>query len=193
MQLNAPQLASIDKRSSINRTPVSTQAHLYICLITPMTSPMDMMRIQAQIRQNATEMADYFKDLNDWEKEIVQKDKAIKEGKIRGKPNSAGVRPPGFAEMIPSGVPGVKEKLKEQKAAAVRPRNYTQVRADTLSCFDSLFYRNMIPGCSIETGTRSMLMLSSPIWTGKRTLKRKKQPGHALRKKELRAKQKNLL
>ena len=39
-----------------------------------MTSPMDMMRIQAQIRQNATEMADYFKDLNDWEKEICQKD-----------------------------------------------------------------------------------------------------------------------
>ena len=89
---------------------------------------MDMMRIQAQIRQNATEMADYFKDLDDWEKEILQKDKAIKEGKIRAKPNSAGVRTPGFAEMIPSGVPGVKEKAMEQKAAAVKPKNYTQVR-----------------------------------------------------------------
>ncbi len=90
---------------------------------------MDMMRIQAQIRQNASEMAEYFKDLNDWEKEISHKDKAIKEGKIRAKPNSAGVRAPGFAEMIPSGVPGVKEKLLEQKAAAVKPKNYTQVRA----------------------------------------------------------------
>jgi hypothetical protein len=57
---------------------------------------MDMMRIQAQIRQNATEMADYFKDLSDWEKEISQKDKAIKEGKIRARPNSSGVRPPRF-------------------------------------------------------------------------------------------------
>jgi len=93
-----------------------------------MSSPMDMMRIQAQIRQNATEMGDYFKDLNEWESEISRKDKAIKEGKIKSKPNASGVRTPGFAEMIPSGVPGVKEKLAEQKAAAVRPKNYTQVR-----------------------------------------------------------------
>ena len=98
-----------------------------------MTSPMDMMRIQAQIRQNATEMADFFKDLNEWEGEISRKDKAIKEGKIKGKPNAAGVRPPGFAEMIPSGVPGVKEKLMEQKAAAVKPKNYTQVRVVVFS------------------------------------------------------------
>lgn len=113
-----------------NCVPRSIVEHiaLHYRLLAPMTSPMDMMRIQAQIRQNATEMADYFKDLDDWEKEILQKDKAIKEGKIRAKPNSAGVRAPGFAEMIPSGVPGVKEKAMEQKAAAVKPKNYTQVR-----------------------------------------------------------------
>jgi hypothetical protein len=94
-----------------------------------MTSPMDMMRVQAQIRQNAMEMADYFKDLDDWQKDISRKDKAIKEGHVRAKPNSAGVRPPGFAEMIPSGVPGVREKLMEGKTAPVKPKNYTQVGA----------------------------------------------------------------
>ena len=98
---------------------------------------MDMMCIQAQIRQNAREMADYFHDLNDWEKEISCKDKAIKEGKVRAKPNSAGVRPTGFAEMIPSGVPGVKEKIMEGKTAAVKPKNYTEVGA-CLACYHCL-------------------------------------------------------
>ncbi len=132
---------------------------------------MDMMRIQAQIRQNATEMADYFKDLDDWEKEILQKDKAIKEGKIRAKPNSAGVRTPLFAEMIPAARAAEEEAasarveqaiaLKEDGNALLKQGDLQaalqKVRCDCLvaGASDELFL--LLPKCDLAPSTRLRL------------------------------------
>jgi hypothetical protein len=46
--------------------------------------------------------------------------------------------------MIPSGVPGVKEKAMEQKAAAVKPKNYTQVHFAVTSYLGDLVHNNFI-------------------------------------------------
>jgi RNA polymerase II-associated protein 3 len=38
---------------------------------------MDAFKVQAQIRQNATEMQDFLKDLGSWEKNIKQRDRFV--------------------------------------------------------------------------------------------------------------------
>nr|CAB3265686.1 RNA polymerase II-associated protein 3-like [Phallusia mammillata] len=46
-----------------------------------MTSPESMLKMQRQIRENATELQDYLHDLDSWEEEIKKKDETFKQMK----------------------------------------------------------------------------------------------------------------
>jgi hypothetical protein len=46
-------------------------------------TPMDCMKVQAQIRANATEMQDYYSELSQWEKAMEKKDREVR-GKRKG-------------------------------------------------------------------------------------------------------------
>jgi hypothetical protein len=58
------------------------QAESLIALFTDLwrsstPAAMDAFKVQAQIRQNATEMQDFLKDLGSWEKNIKQRDRLV--------------------------------------------------------------------------------------------------------------------
>jgi len=98
-------------------------------------NPGKMLGIQAQVRHNAAEISEYFSDLGKWEEEVKAKDKAILKGDLNpasGKMKLPGVRQKGFVEMVPSGVPGPKDKERKKKGGGdeddeetrIKPKNY---------------------------------------------------------------------
>ncbi len=109
--------------------------------------------------------------------EILDRAGPIAEGNARfAAPDKRSYTSPSARSMTrhdsdPSGVLGVKEKAMEQKAAAVRPKNYTQVR------FAVTFYLNDLDDHhrSIGTGIKSMSMREQPMLMRKQPMLMRKQ------------------
>eukprot|EP00949_MAST-11_sp_MAST-11-sp1_P004740 g4740.t1 len=57
-----------------------------------MEAQRSMFNVQNKIRQNATQLQDYLRDIADWEKNIKEKDAAISKGKSRRRGGQPGVR-----------------------------------------------------------------------------------------------------
>merc|ERR1719409_120027 len=100
--------------------------------------PYDTLGLQHNVRRNAEDIQNMMADLNSWEDSIRTRDQKLRKGDLNPTYKKMKEVPPvrkkGFAEMVPSGMPGPKDEERKQAAESMRdaeriqPKNYQEYK-----------------------------------------------------------------